>query len=157
MSDFALGSPAPDFTLESSEGGTFALSAHLGKIVVLYFYPKDNTSGCTKEACAFRDFKGEFDAAGAEIFGVSPDSLKSHGNFSGKFNLNFPLLSDPERKAAELYGVLKMKKMYGKERLGLERSTFIIDPQGKFAAIYRKVKVDGHIERVLEEVKGMAR
>ena len=155
MNDFKTGDTAPDFTLESSDCGDFSLKDYLGRIVVLYFYPKDNTSGCTKEACGFRDLKSEFEAEGAAIVGVSPDSFKSHGNFIEKFELNFPLLSDPNREVAKLYGVYKMKKMYGRESMGIERSTFIIDREGKFAHIFRKVKVEGHMDKVLELVKEM--
>ncbi|MBC8204472.1 peroxiredoxin [bacterium] len=144
---------APDFMLESSEGGNFHLEDYRGSIVVLYFYPKDNTPGCTKEACGFRDYKKELEKAGAHIFGVSPDSLRAHDNFIHKFDLNFPLLSDVDRDIAELYDVLKIKKMYGKEKLGIERTTFLIDKEGVIRNIWRKVKVDGHIVEVLVAVK----
>lgn len=155
MTELKKGDMAPDFTLESSEGDKVTLSGLKGKNVVLYFYPKDNTSGCTKEACGFRDLKTEFEEAGAVILGVSPDSLKSHNNFIDKFQLNFPLLSDPDRKVAALYDVYRMKKMYGKESMGILRSTFIIDKTGKLAHVIYGIKVDGHMDEVLELVKEM--
>jgi thioredoxin-dependent peroxiredoxin len=155
MPELKNGDKAPDFTLESSEGDKVTLSELRGKNVVLYFYPKDNTSGCTKEACGFRDLKSEFEEAGAIILGVSPDSLKSHNNFIDKFQLNFPLLSDPDRKVAALYDVYRMKKMYGRESMGIVRSTFIIDRQGNLAHVMYKVKVEGHMDKVLELVKAM--
>lgn len=155
MNDLQIGDIAPDFVLESSEGAKVGLKDFSGKKLVLYFYPKDNTSGCTKEACGFRDLQGEFSAAGAVIIGISPDSIKSHGNFIDKHSLNFPLLSDPDHKAAEAYGAWTLKKMYGREYYGIVRSTFIIDQAGKLAHIFRKVKVEGHMDKVLELVMEM--
>lgn len=155
MAELRVGDKAPDFILPSSEGGDVSLSGLKGRIVVLYFYPKDNTSGCTREACAFRDYKSEFARSGAVIYGVSPDSLKSHDNFINKFELNFPLITDTKREAAEKYGVYVLKKMYGKESRGIMRSTFVIDKAGKIANIWRRVKVDGHIDEVLEFVRSM--
>ena len=155
MHELKTGDAAPDFELESSDGGKVSSKDFIGKKLVLYFYPKDNTSGCTIEACGFRDLQGEFAAEDTVIIGVSPDGIKSHGNFSSKYNLNFPLLSDTEHKAAEAYGVWALKKMYGREYYGLVRSTFVIDREGKLAHIFRKVKVAGHMEEVLESVKKM--
>lgn len=155
MAELNVGDTAPDFILPTSEGGDVSISGLKGRIVVLYFYPKDNTSGCTKEACTFRDFKSEFDKLGAVIYGVSPDSLKSHDSFINKFELNFPLIADTKREAAEKYGVYVLKKMYGKESKGILRSTFVIDKDGKIAKIWRQVNVDGHIDAVLEFVKSM--
>lgn len=155
MADLKAGDLAPDFNLPSSEGKVVSISGLKGKTVVLYFYPKDNTSGCTKEACAFRDYLSEFEKLGAVIYGVSPDSLKSHDNFIDKFELNFPLISDTKREAAEKYGVYVLKKMYGKESMGILRSTFVIDRDGKIANIWRRVKVEGHIDEVLEYLKSM--
>jgi len=155
MADIKIGDKAPDFKLESSAGKTVALKDFKDRIVVLYFYPKDNTSGCTREACGFRDLQGDFEKAGAVILGISPDSIKSHHNFIGKFELNFPLLSDPDKIAAEAYGVWIEKKNYGREYMGIERSTFIIDKDGTIAQVYRKVKVEGHMDKVLEIVRGM--
>jgi len=155
MSELKNGDTAPDFKLESSEGGEVSLSDFRGKTVVLYFYPKDNTSGCTKEACGFRDLKGEFKQHGAVILGVSPDSVKSHNRFTDKFGLNFPLLADTEKKVAALYNVYRPKKMYGREVMGIVRSTFIIDREGKLAHIMRNVKVEGHMDKVLALVKEM--
>ena len=153
--ELKVGDIAPDFIMESSEGGNFHLEEMRGGIVILYFYPKDNTPGCTREACGFRDLRREFKQAGAEIFGISPDSLRAHDNFIRKFDLNFPLLSDLDRDVAVLYEVMKIRNVYGKEKAGIERSTFIIDREGKISAIWRKVKVEGHMDEVLETVKKM--
>ena len=142
------------FSLFDTDGAKVKLSDFLGKKVVLYFYPKDNTSGCTTEACAFRDAKAGFDKADAVILGVSPDSPKSHQGFIAKFDLPFVLLSDPERKVAEKYGVYKEKTMYGKKMMGIVRSTFLIDEKGKLIQEWRKVTVAGHVEQVLEAVRG---
>lgn len=143
------GMKAPDFKALSDEGKEISLSDLRGKKVVLYFYPKDSTPGCTREACAFRDAKSKISRQGAVVLGVSKDSLKSHENFRAKNNLNFPLLSDPDRKIIEAYGVWKEKKMYGKTSMGVQRSTFLIDEEGKIQRIWRNVKVDGHDEEVL--------
>jgi len=117
--------------------------------VVLYFYPKDDTPGCTKEACSFRDERPKFDKKDAVILGVSFDDLESHKKFAGKYKLPFPLLSDADKKIAEAYGVYKEKSMYGRTYMGIERSTFVIDKDGKIAQVYRKVRVDGHSDEVL--------
>jgi peroxiredoxin Q/BCP len=154
MSEVTEGKRAPQFTLPASTGGKTALKDFRGKSnVVLYFYPKDMTSGCTKEACSFRDLKGEFADAGAVILGVSPDDLDSHGKFTAKHNLNFPLLSDAGAKVATKYGVWKEKSMYGRKFMGIERTTFVIDKAGKIRKVYPKVKVDKHADAVLAFVR----
>jgi len=149
----AVGKKAPEFKLAGSNGEQVALSALRGKTVVLYFYPKDDTPGCTKEACEFRDAARKFTSKKAVVVGVSPDSLKSHDRFIDKFDLPFVLLSDPDHEVAEKYGVWVEKSMYGRKYMGIERSTFVIDPEGKLKAEFRKVKVDGHVDEVLAAVK----
>ncbi|WP_434641101.1 thioredoxin-dependent thiol peroxidase [Thermoanaerobacterium thermosaccharolyticum] len=141
---------APDFTLKSSDGNDVSLSDFKGKKVVLYFYPKDNTPGCTKEACQFRDNINTVKNKDAVILGVSLDDIISHKKFIEKFNLPFILLSDPDAKVSTEYGVYKEKNMYGKKKMGIERSTFIIDQKGIVKKIFRKVKVDGHVDEILE-------
>ena len=145
---------APQFSLETSEG-IKTLSDYAGGALVLYFYPKDMTSGCTKQAQGFRDLKAAFAAAGAQILGVSKDSLKRHDKFVEKEELNFLLGSDENGHVCEDYGVWKEKSMYGKTYMGIERSTFLIDAQGNLAREWRKVKVPGHVEEVLEAVKSL--
>ncbi len=149
----AEGKAAPAFSLESSEGKKVSLKDLKGKKVVLYFYPKDDTPGCTKEACAFRDAFKAYEDADAVIYGVSPDGLKSHGKFINKFSLPFHLLADTDHAIAEKYGVWVEKSMYGKKYMGIERTTFVIDSIGKIARIFPKVKVDGHSDEVLAAVK----
>lgn len=144
---------APDFELTASGGTPFRLSAQRGKKIVLYFYPKDSTPGCTTEAQQFRDLHPEFLAAECEIYGVSRDSMKSHQNFIGKQNLPFELLSDSEEKACALFEVIKMKNMYGKQVRGIERSTFVFDQNGLLRKEWRGVKVAGHAQEVLDFVK----
>ncbi len=146
--------PVPDFTAPAT-GGEFALSAQRGKKLVLYFYPKDNTPGCTTEGLQFRDLYPQFQAAGAEIAGVSRDSLRSHENFRAKLGLPFPLLSDGDEALCGLFDVIKMKKMYGKEVRGIERSTFLIDADGVLRREWRGVRVPGHIEDVLGAVQAI--
>ncbi|HET6267603.1 MAG TPA: thioredoxin-dependent thiol peroxidase [Acidobacteriota bacterium] len=148
-----VGSKAPQFTLESDEGKKIALKDFLGKKVVLYFYPKDDTPGCTKEACSFTENNAALKKAGAVVLGVSADSVESHGKFKRKYDLSFPLLSDPKREVIGKYGVWQEKNMYGKKMMGIVRTTYIIDSEGKVAAIFPKVKVDGHTEKVLEKLK----
>lgn len=143
---------APEFELPDSAGNIIRLEDFKGRYVVLYFYPKDNTPGCTLEAIGFRDLKDEFEKLGAVVIGVSKDSSKSHEKFIQKHELNFILLSDEEGELLELYDVLKPKKMFGKEYLGIERSTFVIDKNGDIVKEYRKVKAPGHAEAVLEYV-----
>ncbi len=145
--------PAPAFSLDSTEGRPLSLKDFKGQKIVLYFYPKDDTSGCTAEACSFRDDFSAFKKAGAIILGVSPDTLKSHDKFKGKYDLPFTLLADPDHAVAEKYGVWKEKSMYGRKYMGIERTTFIIDSAGKIAKIFPKVKVTGHAQDVLEAVK----
>jgi len=150
------GKLAPDFTLPDGDGNEVTLSGFAGKNVVLYFYPKDDTSGCTKEACGFRDLKSEFDGLNAVIFGVSPDSVKSHDKFSNKYALTFPLLSDETKKVVEQYEVWKEKSMYGRKYMGVERTTVVIDSKGIIQKVYPKVKVTDHPEIVLDFVKSMS-
>jgi peroxiredoxin Q/BCP len=153
MAGIKEGNKAPDFTLTDSSGNTVSLSDFKGKKVVLYFYPKDNTPGCTQEACDFRDSKKKFDRSDTVVLGVSPDSEKSHIKFADKFNLPFILLSDPEKKVAHTYDVFREKKMYGKTVMGIERSTFLIDEKGKLIKEMRKVKVKGHIDEILSLIQ----
>ena len=144
------GAPAPDFELRSAEGETVTLSALRGKPVVLYFYPKDDTPGCTTEACEFRDAYDRFREQGVEILGVSPDTEASHQKFKSKYELPFRLLADPDHRAAEAYGVWKEKRNYGKTYMGIERSTFVIDADGKVAKAMRGIRPAGHAAKVLE-------
>ncbi len=144
------GDKAPEFEGSIDGGGSLSLRSLRGQKVILYFYPKDNTPGCTREACEFRDHSTTFENAGARIIGVSPDSPASHDRFKAKFDLPFPLLSDPDHKIAQAYGVWKEKSMYGRKFMGIERSTFVIDEKGRIAAVYRKVKVNDHVEALLE-------
>ena len=144
------GAPAPDFELHSDEGETVTLSALRGKPVVLYFYPKDDTPGCTTEACEFRDAYDRFRDQGVEILGVSPDTEASHRKFKSKYELPFTLLADPVHQAAEAYDVWKEKRNYGKTYMGVERSTFVIDADGKVAKAMRGIKPAGHAAAVLE-------
>ena len=139
----------------ASTGGPFHLSAHAGSIVVLYFYPKDNTPGCTTEGAAFRDLHDAFRKAGAVVAGVSRDSLKSHAGFKAKMAFPFELLSDPDEKLCAQFGVIKLKQMYGREVRGIERSTFVIDRDGRLAKEWRGVKVPGHVEDVLAFVRAL--
>jgi len=142
-----------DFTAPATGGAPFKLSEHKGKAVVLYFYPKDNTPGCTTEGAAFRDLYKQFVKAGAVVAGISRDSLKSHDGFKEKMGFPFELLSDPDEKLCAQFDVIRMKNMYGKQVRGIERSTFLIGPDGTLAREWRKVKVDGHAAEVLEAVK----
>lgn len=144
----------PDFTLPATSGQTFRLST-AKKPLVIYFYPKDNTPGCTNESIAFRDLYPSFQARGADIVGISRDSLKSHENFKAKFTLPFELLSDSEETVCRMFDVIKMKNMYGKKVQGIERSTFVIDAEGKVAAEWRGVKVPGHAEEVLAFIEAL--
>ena len=155
MSDLAIGSTAPDFTLPRDGGGTISLSQFSGKPVVVYFYPKDDTSGCTAEAIAFTGLADQFAAAGATVIGISPDSAAKHDKFVKKHGLAVALAADEEQVAANAYGVWKEKSMYGKKYMGIERSTFLIAADGTIARIWEKVKVPGHAEEVLEAVKSL--
>lgn len=144
-----VGQKAPDFTLQDDRGQLVRLSNFRGRKVVLYFYPEDDTPACTREACAFRDHFGDIQLHGAVILGVSPDSVESHRRFKARYHLNFPLLSDPERKVLKAYDVWQEKTMFGRTYMGVVRSTFIIDENGRIAKIFPKVKVDGHAEQVV--------
>jgi peroxiredoxin Q/BCP len=142
------GQPAPSFSAQADDGRTVTLESLRGRYVVLYFYPKDDTPGCTTEACELRDAFPRFDAAQATILGVSPDSVASHQKFKKKFSLPFTLLADPDHAMCEAYGVWKEKAMYGRTYMGVERSTFLIDPTGIVAHVFRKVKAEGHAAEV---------
>jgi peroxiredoxin Q/BCP len=142
-----------DFTLPSTGGGTFQLSKEKAKVVVLYFYPKDNTPGCTNEGLQFRELHKEFQKAGAAVYGISRDSLRSHENFKTKMDFPFELLSDEDEKACQQFGVIKMKNMYGKQVRGIERSTFVLDAKRVIRREWRGVKVPGHAQEVLDFVK----
>lgn len=150
MSDWLEeGSKAPAFTLEADDGSKVKLADLKGSPVVLYFYPADDTPGCTKEACAFRDRSAELKKLGAKVFGVSPDVVASHVKFKKKFDLNFPLLADPDHKVAEKFGAWREKNMYGQKKMGIARSTFLIGADGVIKKVWKAVKVDGHDEAVI--------
>lgn len=151
-----IGDPAPDFTLPGDGGTTAGLGTYAGKKLVLYFYPKDDTSGCTQEALDFNALRGEFAKAGAEILGVSPDSVKSHDKFKAKHGLEFSLASDEAKDMLTAYGVWVEKSMYGKKYMGVERTTILIDTKGKIAKIWSKVKVPGHAKEVLAAAQALA-
>ena len=155
MSTPTIGQPVADFTLPATSGKTVQLSGLSGHYVVLYFYPKDSTPGCTQEGQDFRDLYPDFQALGAEILGVARDSLKSHENFKCKQEFPFELLSDADESLCRQFDVIKLKNMYGKQVQGIERSTFLIDPEGKLAAEWRKVSVKGHAAEVLEKVRSL--
>jgi peroxiredoxin Q/BCP len=152
MAEIEKGSKAPDFKLAADDGSTVALEDLKGKKVVLYFYPKDDTPGCTTQACDLRDAMPKFDDIDAVVLGVSPDSVKSHQKFKKKFDLNFPLLADEDHKVAEAYGVWQEKNNYGIKALGIVRSTFLIDEQGKIIDVWRKVKAAEHADWVAEKL-----
>jgi len=147
------GQIAPDFTLPDQDGNSVTLSQLRGERVVLYFYPKDDTPGCTKEACAFRDARAAYAKAGATILGVSPDTVASHRKFADKYGLPFTLLADPEKQAIQAYGVWKEKNMYGRKSMGVERTTIVIDSQGRIHRVFPRVKVDGHADAVLKAIQ----
>jgi len=147
------GTLAPDFALPDQEGKFHRLSDYRGRWVVLYFYPKDDTPGCTKEACGFRDRMGDLQALGAVVLGVSADDVESHKRFAEKYGLNFPLLADPERQAILAYGAWGKKNLYGKVYEGVLRQTFLIDPEGKIVKVWRKVSPEGHAEEVAEALR----
>lgn len=153
MTVATVGQAAPDFTLQASSSETISLHDYRGKNVVLYFYPKDMTPGCTTEACDFRDFHDDFAKLNTVVLGISPDDVKSHDKFTAKHELPFPLLADTDHRVAESYGVWVLKKMYGREYMGIERSTFLIDAQGNIAHAWPKVKVKGHVQEVLATIK----
>lgn len=151
--NIAVGAAAPDFTMPATFAGTVSKASLKGKPFVLYFYPKDDTSGCTAEACEFRNELSEFKALGAAVIGVSKDGMESHEKFSRKYNLSFPLASDEKSDACERFGVWVQKSMYGRTYMGIERSTFLIDGKGVIRAIWRKVSVSGHVAEVKEALK----
>ena len=146
------GNKAPDFTLPDQNGTIHSLADYTGKWVVLYFYPKDNTPGCTKEACSFRDNMARVTSENAVVLGVSADSVQSHGKFAQKHDLPFPLLSDEEKTVLEAYDVWKEKNMYGRKSMGIVRTTYLINPEGVIAKVWKQVKVDGHTDQVLEAI-----
>ncbi len=152
MEDAMIGAEAPDFTLPGTDGAVH-LKDLRGRVVVLYFYPRDNTPGCTTEACDFRDAYKELNQEGVVVLGVSTDSLASHQKFRAKHQLPFPLLSDEDAEVAKKYGVYKQKNMYGKVTWGIERSTFVIDPDGIVRKVYRKVRVPGHVDDVRAQIQ----
>jgi peroxiredoxin Q/BCP len=150
MTQPKIGDKAPDFSLMGDDGKEHSLKDFKGKKIVLFFYPKDDTSGCTKEACSFRDNTPLIKKKGAVVLGVSGDSVESHNKFVAKYDLNFVLLSNEDKSVLDAYGVWKEKSMYGRTFMGIERTTFIIDEHGKISHIFPKVKVDGHTEEVLD-------
>jgi thioredoxin-dependent peroxiredoxin len=155
VSKTEVGRKAPKFSLPSTAGDRFSLADARGSNLVIYFYPRDNTSGCTREAQDFRELHGAFRKANTVIVGISPDSIESHHKFKTKFKLPFALLSDEDRKACELFDVIREKSMYGRKFMGVERSTFLIDADGQLRREWRKVKVDGHAAEVLEAAKSL--
>lgn len=155
MATPAEGAPAPVFALSNAKGETVRLGDLRGRTVVLYFYPKDDTPGCTKEACGFRDNIARLTDLGVTVLGVSPDSPASHAKFAAKYDLPFDLLSDPDHAAATAYGVWVEKSMYGKTYMGIERSTFVIDGEGIIRRAFRKVKVPGHVDEVIAAVQAL--
>ncbi len=150
-----LSQPAPDFSPPVTGGGTVSLADLKGTPVVLFFYPRDDTPGCTKESIGFSEHLADFEAAGAKVFGISRDTMAKHDKFTAKHDLTVPLLSDENGEMTEAYGVWVEKNMYGKKSMGIERATYLIDAQGDIAQIWRKVKVSGHVEAVLDAVKAL--
>lgn len=150
-----MGQASPDFTAKDRDGNTVSLKDFANSWLILYFYPKDNTPGCTNEAKDFTTYQPEFNKLGAKIVGVSPDTEKSHGKFIDKHELTIKLLSDPEHQVIEAYGSWRLKKFMGKEYMGVVRSTFLISPEGKIAQVWDKVRVKGHVEKVLQELKNI--
>ena len=156
MSDWLeVGDKAPAFTLTADDGTKVRLSALKGAPIVIYFYPKDDTPGCTREACAFRDQHAALKKLGAKVLGISPDDVESHAEFRDKFNLNFPLLADPGHKVAEKFGAWREKVRFGKKSMGIQRSTFILDKKGVVAKRWKSVKVDGHDAHVLKALEAI--
>lgn len=150
------GQKAPSFTLTADDGSKVRLADLKGSPVVLYFYPRDDTPGCTREACSFRDQKAVLKKLGARVLGVSTDSVESHGKFRDKYELNFPLLADPDHQVAEKFGAWREKNMYGKKSMGIQRSTFLIDADGKVAKVWKAVKVDEHDEQVVAALRELS-
>ena len=147
-----VGDPAPLFAAPSDSGQSLSLKDFRGKRVILYFYPKDNTPGCTQEACDFRDARDRLQSKGVVVLGVSPDSVSSHQKFKKKYTLPFPLIVDEDHRIAQAYGVWQEKSLYGRKFMGIVRSTFVIDEKGRIAEVHQKVKVNGHVESLLETV-----
>ncbi|WP_189015674.1 thioredoxin-dependent thiol peroxidase [Paenibacillus marchantiophytorum] len=145
---------APDFTLPASNGNNVSLRDYRGKKLVIYFYPQDNTPTCTQQSCDFRDYNGKFAELGVEVIGISPDELNAHHKFIAKFELPFLLLSDPEHQVAEQFGVWALKKLYGREYMGIVRSTFLIDEEGYMVKEWTKVRIKNHVQSVLDAVLG---
>lgn len=156
MTNTMLNHPVPNFALSATSGKTIKLSDFLGHYVVVYFYPKDSTPGCTTQGIQFRDAYADFQQANTEIVGISRDTVKSHENFKAKFSFPFELLADTEEVACGIFGVIKMKNMYGKQVRGIERSTFIINPKGELIREWRGVKVDGHAHEVLSFIQSLS-
>jgi thioredoxin-dependent peroxiredoxin len=156
MTNTMLNQPVPDFVLSATSGKTIKLSDFIGRYVVIYFYPKDSTPGCTTQGIQFRNTYAEFQQANTEIVGISRDTVKSHENFKAKFSFPFELLADTEEVACGIFGVIKMKNMYGKQVRGIERSTFIVSPQGELIKEWRGVKVDGHAHEVLSFIQSLS-
>ncbi|MFC4303039.1 thioredoxin-dependent thiol peroxidase [Cohnella boryungensis] len=154
MTPLKIGQPAPDFELPATNGNTVRLSEYRGRKVVIYFYPKDMTTACTQESCDFRDAHATFGERNALILGISTDELKRHYKFIEKYDLPFLLLSDPEHRVCELYGVWQEKQLYGKTYMGIVRSTFLIDEEGNLAREWRNIRVKGHVENVLQTLPG---
>lgn len=157
MAQLNIGDKVPEFTMSATGGQTVSASNLRGRPYVLYFYPKDDTPGCTAEACDFRDSLSDFNALGATVIGVSKDSLQAHEKFVKKFNLNFPLASDADGKVCEAFDVWVEKSMYGKTYMGIDRSTFVVDSGGRIAAIWHKVKVKGHVDAVREVLEALSK
>ncbi|TNJ56032.1 thioredoxin-dependent thiol peroxidase [Paenibacillus hemerocallicola] len=155
MSELLIGNPAPDFALPASTGKKVKLSQFAGKKVVLFFYPQDLTPTCTAEACDFRDGIGRFRRNGAVVLGISPDPVKQHNKFAEQYELPYPLLSDEELQVCKLYDVWKLKKLYGREYMGVQRSTFLIDRDGRLVQEWRNVRIKGHVDAVLAAVKAL--
>ncbi|NCC21076.1 MAG: thioredoxin-dependent thiol peroxidase [Alphaproteobacteria bacterium] len=153
MENIEVGAQAPDFSLPSDNGGQVSLSSLRGRRVVLYFYPRDDTPGCTVESCSFRDNMQALNALNVDVIGISKDTPESHDRFKQKYELNFPLASDADSDVCERYGVWKEKNMYGKKSMGIERSTFLIGEDGNVEKIWRKVKVEGHVEDVMAALR----
>ncbi|TGQ48019.1 peroxiredoxin [Mesorhizobium sp. M00.F.Ca.ET.216.01.1.1] len=155
MADLDVGEPAPQFDLPRDGGGSLRLAAFLGKPIVLYFYPQDDTTSCTTEAISFSQLKPEFEKAGAVVIGLSPDSVRKHDKFKAKYDLTVDLVADEERKVIEAYRLWVEKTMYGRKYMGVERATFLIGRDGRIARIWRQVRVKGHAEEVLEAVRAL--
>lgn len=154
--EIAPGQTAPEIVAEASNGKTVSLSDYKSSWIILYFYPRNDTPGCTKEACAFRDLQAKLTGLNAVVLGCSTDNLRSHDKFITKYDLPFTLLSDEDHKIAEAYGAWKEKNMYGRKIMGVERCTFLIDPAGKIDRVWRGVKVDGHVDEIIDELKMLA-